>query len=89
MENRNHDSDPATQKGHEKPEAASKKSGIVAAILRHLASPTPTIGAMEAQAEVHLPAPQAPEDRSSGLREAGIAGDIYKVDDRDCGGITQ
>lgn len=78
MKNKQHDSGPSTQHALEKPETASKKSGIFNAIRRSLAEPKPSIKALIALAEVQSPTP--PQEPHVSVREAGIAGDIYKVD---------
>ena len=87
MENEKHDSAAATQNANAKPKTASKKTGLIQAIRRSLAEPKPSIKAFDALAEVQSPAPEP--QRHETVREAGIAGDIYKVDDQDCGGPTR
>jgi len=82
-----HDSDAAAQHGPERPETASKKTGLSQAISRSLAEPAPNIKAFDALAEVPSPAPEP--QRQETVREAGIAGDIYRLDDQDCGGPTR
>lgn len=87
MENDKHDTAAATKNINAKPKTASKKTGLIQAIRRSLAEPAPSIKALDALAEVQSPT-QAPL-RHETVREAGIAGDINKVDDQDCGGPTR
>ena len=87
MENDKHDTAAATQNVNAIPKSASKKTGLIQAIRRSLAEPKPTINAIDALAEVQSPTLEA--QRHETVREAGIAGDIYKVDDQDCGGPTR
>ena len=87
MENDKHDTAAATQNVNAKPKSASKKSGLIQAIRRSLAEPAPSIKALDALAEVQSPTP--PTQPNESVREAGIAGDIYKLDDQDCGGPTR
>lgn len=87
MENDKHDTAAATKNVNAKPKSASKTSGLIQAIRRSLAEPAPSIKALDALAEVQSPTPEL--QRHETVREAGIAGDIYKVDDQDCGGPTR
>ena len=87
MENDKHDTAAATQNVNAKPKSASKKSGLIQAIRRSLAEPKPTIKAIVALAEVQ--SPTLKPQRHETVREAGIAGDIYRIDDQDCGGPTR
>jgi hypothetical protein len=84
MENDKHDTAAATKIVNAKSTSVSKKSGLIQAIRRSLAAPKPSIKAIDALAEVQSPT-QEPQ-RHETIREAGIAGDIYKLDDQDCGG---
>lgn len=86
MERKTHDSDAVPQHALEKPETASKKSGILNAIRRSLTEPMPSVKALDALAEVQSPAPEPQPHESVG--EVGIAGNIYKVDEQDCGDPT-
>ena len=86
MENQKHGTEAASNSVTAKPETASKKSGLIQAIRRSLAEPKPTIKAIDALAEVQSPAPEP--QRHETVREAGIAGDIYRLDDQDCGRPT-
>lgn len=87
MENDKRDTAAATNSVNAKSKTASKKSGLIQAIRRSLAEPAPSIKALNALAEVQSPT-QAPS-RHETVREAGIDGDIYKLDDHDCGGPTR
>lgn len=86
MENDKHGNEAAPKSVTAKPETASKKSDLIQAISRSLVEPAPSIKALEALAEVQSLNPEPPPHES--VREAGIAGDIYKVDDKHCGGPT-
>ena len=87
MKNDKHDTAAVTKNVNAKPKTASKKTGLIQAIRRSLAEPKPTIKAIDALAEVQSPAPQP--QRHETVHEAGIASNIYKVDDQDCGGPTR
>jgi hypothetical protein len=87
MENEKHESDAAAHHDPEKPETASKKTGLIQAISRSLVEPAPSIRALDALTEVQFPASQSQKHET--VREAGIAGDIYRLDDQDCGGPTR
>lgn len=87
MENDKHGNEAASKNVTAKPETASKKSGLIQAIRRSLAEPKPTIKAIDALAEVQSATAEPPPPET--VREAGIAGDIYKVDDQECGRPTR
>ncbi len=77
----------ATKDVNAKPNSTSKKTGLIQAIRHSLAEPKPTIKAFDALAEVQSPSPQ-PQNHET-VPEAEIAGDIYKLDNQDCGGPTR
>jgi hypothetical protein len=87
MEIDTNDTEAATNSVTAKPETASKKSGFIQSIRRSLAEPAPSIKALDALAEVQSPTP--PPQPNESVREAGVAGDIYKLDDQDCGCPTR
>jgi len=86
MENDIHGTESVTKIVDAKSASASKKSGFIQAIRRSLAASKPTIKALDALAEVQSTALPPPTES---VREAGIASDVYKVDDKDCGGPTR
>ena len=87
MENDKHGTIASTNSVTAKLEATSKKSGLIQAIRHSLAEPKPTIKAIDALAEVQSPSPQPQKHET--VPEAEIAGDIYKLDNQDCGGPTR
>ena len=87
MEIDTNDTEAATKNVNAKSKSASNKSGLIQALRRSLAEPKPTIKAIDALAEVQSPAPKP--QRHETVREAGIAGNIYRLDDQDCGRPTR
>ncbi len=86
MESDKHGTEAASHSVTAKSDTASKTSGLTQAVRCSLAEPAPSIRALEALAEVQSLNPEPPPHES--VREAGIAGDVYKVDDQHCGGHT-
>jgi len=87
MENDECNSNTSPLHALEKTETASKKAGIFKAIRRWVGEPPTAIKAFYALAEVQSPTAQTPSHES--VREPGIAGDIYRIADLDCGGPTR
>lgn len=87
MENDKHATATTTKSVNAKSTSVSKKTGLIQAIRRSLAEPKPTIKAFDALAEVQSPTlgPQ----RHETVHEAGIAGAISRLNDRNCGAMLE
>lgn len=87
MEKDKHDTAAATKGVNAKPKTASQTSGAIQVVRCSLAGSAPSIESIEALAGVQSPAPQ-PQQHGT-VREAEPPGDIYKLDDQDCGGPSR